>query len=54
MREFGMAGGYLSQGELVAHFGLGAAQRALVRVVWPDGRETRVGEVVADQRVGVD
>jgi hypothetical protein len=54
VREFGMAGGYLSQGELVAHFGLGAAQRALVRVVWPDGRETRVGEVVADQRVGVD
>lgn len=53
-REFGMAGGYLSQGELVAHFGLGAAQRALVRVVWPDGRETRVGEVVADRRVGVD
>jgi len=54
LREFGMAGGYLSQGELVAHFGLGAAQRAVVRVVWPDGRETRVGEVAADRRVGVD
>ena len=54
LREFAMAGGYLSQGELVAHFGLGNARQAVVRVVWPDGWETRLVDIVADQRVVVD
>ena len=54
LREFAMAGGYLSQGELVAHFGLGAAREAVVWVVWPGGGETRLGVVEAGRRVVVD
>lgn len=54
LREFALAGGYLSQGELVAHFGIGMAQSAVVRVVWPSGRETLLREVAADRRVVVE
>ena len=38
-QEATMARGYLSSVEPVLHFGVGAAERVDVRVVWPDGRE---------------
>ena len=42
---------YASSSWRVLSFGLGAAERARVRVRWPDGSHTELGEVAADQRV---
>ena len=42
--------GYLSQGDTRVHFGLGDATRVTrVAVRWPDGTQTRVEDVKADQ-----
>ena len=51
VRVFGTAGSYLSQGEGVAHFGVGDASEVAVRVVWGDGQETRLQGMVVDRRV---
>jgi hypothetical protein len=44
---------YQSQDTRVAHFGLGDAEEATVRVVWPDGTDRR-WNVQAGQRITVD
>ncbi len=44
---------YLSQSELAVTFGLGRAQRANVRVVWPGGGVDDLGQVDAGQRLTV-
>lgn len=51
MRELGADGGYLSQNEMVAHFGLDAATRVHeLRVHWPaSGVDTVYRDVAADQ-----
>ncbi len=42
--------GYLSQGDVRAHFGLGPATKAdLVEIRWPDGTTTTLRDVPADQ-----
>ncbi len=45
-----VGGGHAGGQALPLHFGLGAAARAQVRVIWPDGSETRL-EASAGQRV---
>lgn len=47
LRTWNAAAGYLGANETVLRFGLGAASRAMVRVVWPDGTSTDAGELVA-------
>ena len=44
---------YLSQSELPVTFGLGSAQRATVRIVWPDGDVDNLGEIDAGQQLTV-
>ena len=42
--------GYLSQGDLRQHFGLGAATKAdVVEIRWPDGTTSQMRDVPADQ-----
>jgi hypothetical protein len=53
LREFGAAGSYLSSSEVVAHFGLGQAERASLKIAWPDGRVERREAVRVNQRVVV-
>jgi enediyne biosynthesis protein E4 len=43
--------GYASSSDLTAHFGLGAAERAVIDIKWPSGREQNLGELAADQRL---
>lgn len=44
--------GYMSQGEAVAHFGLGPADRVdELRVEWPNGHVTRRFDLEPDQRI---
>jgi len=51
-REVGTSSGYISGQSLVAHFGLGAAERVdELRVHWPLGGLTRISSVDADQRL---
>ena len=46
--------GYLSQGDVRAHFGLGAATKAdRVEIRWPDGRTQLLTDVAADQTLTV-
>ncbi len=46
---------YLSQNDLRAHFGLGAAAQAdRVEVVWPSGRMESVANVAANQIVTIE
>lgn len=45
--------GCLSAKEPEAHFGLGEATSAELRVIWPDGRSSELGVVDADQRLRV-
>ncbi|HEX9187789.1 MAG TPA: CRTAC1 family protein [Vicinamibacteria bacterium] len=46
--------GYLSQGDPRVHFGLGAAEKADVRVLWPDGTSDEWKDVPADQVLRVE
>ena len=46
---------YLSQNDLRAHFGLGAAGRAdRIEVVWPSGRMEAVANVPANQIITIE
>jgi hypothetical protein len=55
LRDVKAGSSYLSQSDLRAHFGLGAATRAdRVEVRWPDGRVESVADVAADQIVTID
>ena len=50
IREIAGAGSYLSQSDLRAHFGLGAAARvSSVEVSWPSGLKQRFGDLQADR-----
>ena len=51
-RQVSLTRGYMSAGEAVEHFGLGAAAAAdEVRVIWPSGQLQRVAGVAADQHL---
>jgi hypothetical protein len=54
VREIGAGGSYLSQSELRAHFGLGAATSAALEVRWPSGVVDRIASLPADRRVVVE
>jgi hypothetical protein len=42
--------GYLSQGDLRAHFGLGSAKKVdVIEIRWPDGRVQKLTDVGANQ-----
>jgi hypothetical protein len=45
--------GYASSSDLTVHFGLGAAERAVIDIKWPSGIEQNLGELAADQRLSV-
>src|SRR5262245_56175315 len=51
LRELRAGTNYVSQDPMLAHFGLGAARRATVEVVWPDGARSVRDAVAADQRL---
>ena len=54
MREVRTGSSYLSQNDLRAHFGLGAAAGAdRIEVVWPSGRTEAVGNVPANQIITI-
>ena len=54
-REIKAESGYLSQNDLRAHFGLGAAARAdRIEVVWPSGRTEAVANVPANQILTIE
>ena len=50
--EVRSGGGYLSQDDLMLHFGLGGAEKAVVEIRWPSGR-TSMREVSANQVVEI-
>jgi hypothetical protein len=55
MREVRAGSSYLSQNDLRAHFGLGAASRAdRIDVAWPDGRTQVVTNVAANRILTID
>ena len=54
MRELRCGSNYVSQNPTEAHFGLGNAVSARVRVVWPDGEVQQLGRVRARQRLVVE
>ena len=53
MRELRCGSNYVSQNPTEAHFGLGNAVSARVRV-WPDGEVQQLGRVRARQRLVVE
>jgi hypothetical protein len=54
VREVHTAQSYFSQGDLRAHFGLGAATRVdRLEIRWPSGRRTELSDVPADQALVV-
>ncbi len=55
MRDVKAGSSYLSQNDLRAHFGLGAAARAdRIEVRWPSGRTEAVMGVAANQIVTIE
>ncbi len=54
MREMRCGSNYVSQNPTEAHFGLGDALSARVRIVWPDGEVQRLGRVGANQLLTVE
>ena len=54
IRTVGGGNNYASHDPLEAHFGLGAATTADIRVVWPDGEVSRENDVAADQIVTLE
>lgn len=47
--------GFLSSVESSVHFGMGAARQAdSIRVVWPDGKVSRLGPTNTNQRIRID
>jgi hypothetical protein len=54
MDEIRSGGGYLSQNDLRAHFGLGSAARAdMIQIRWPSGVVDELHNVPSDQIVTV-
>ncbi|MCY3839302.1 MAG: ASPIC/UnbV domain-containing protein, partial [Gammaproteobacteria bacterium] len=53
IREIRAGNNYVSQNPLEVHVGLGAAQVADVTVLWPDGMESFLDGVSADQLLTV-
>jgi hypothetical protein len=52
VQEIGAQSSYLSQNELVAHFGLGKAEKVeKVRVIFPSGKAVERGDLKANQSV---
>ncbi len=50
MGEVGCSSSYLSQDEMILHFGLGDARRVeILRIVWPDGAEETHEDVEVDR-----
>ena len=54
IRTVGGGNNYASHDPLEAHFGLGDATTADIRVVWPDGEVSRENDVAADQIVTLE
>lgn len=54
MRELSCGNNYVSQNPVEAHFGLGDAKRARVRIVWPDGTTQNLGRLDADQLLTIE
>jgi hypothetical protein len=55
MRDVRAGSSYMSQNDLRAHFGLGAAARVeRLEVVWPSGRTETLANVAANQIVTID
>jgi hypothetical protein len=54
VREVHTGGSYLSQGDLRAHFGLGAATAAAIEVRWPSGTVDRLANVPADRSIVIE
>jgi len=55
VREIRSAQSYLSQSDLPAHFGLGAAERVdLLEIRWPSGRVSRLEGIATDQFLEVE
>jgi enediyne biosynthesis protein E4 len=53
LREISAGGSFISQHDLVAHFGLGGAKKAAVKIRWPDGTEQELEDVAADRLLEV-
>jgi hypothetical protein len=55
IRDVKAGSSYLSQNDLHAHFGLGAATRAdRIEVVWPSGRMEAIANVSANQIITIE
>ena len=55
IRDVKAGSSYLSQNDLRAHFGLGAAERAdRIEVLWPSGRMEAVANVPANQIITIE
>jgi len=55
IRHLLSARGYLSKTENALHFGLGIADKIKeVRVLWPDGKQSILNNVIADQIIEID
>lgn len=46
-------GGYLSQGDLRVHFGLGALRSVEIEILWPSGHASQAGDFEANQIVTI-
>jgi enediyne biosynthesis protein E4 len=53
IREIAAGGSFVSQHDLVAHFGLGDATKADAKIRWPDGTEQELKNIAADQLLEV-
>ena len=53
VRELGGSNNYVSHNPFEVHFGLAGATVADVTVRWPDGSETSMDAVAADQQVTI-
>jgi hypothetical protein len=54
-RDLSIGNSYISQNPLEQHFGLGSATQVdQLIVTWPDGQQTDLGIVQANQRIVVD
>lgn len=54
-QEQQVARGYMSSVEQINHFGLGDAEKALsVQVLWPDGKESLVTDVLPNQKIDIN
>ena len=54
LRELRSGGSYLSNSEMVLHFGLGDRETAdTVEVLWPDGQATLLETVRAGQQITI-